>query len=65
MAFAVPDVDADRRATWRVGGITFESYDEPGHRTPRAIATIGPGRAARFKDPAGNLLAVIEFDEPL
>ena len=45
-------------------GITFESYESPA-TDAAGIATIGPGRAAWFKDPAGNLLAVIEFDEPL
>ena len=63
MAFAVPDVDL-AVAELAGRGIAFESYESPA-TDASGIATIGPGRAAWFKDPAGNLLAVIEFDEPL
>ena len=59
--FAVDNVDAavDRlKAT----GITFEKYDQPGIKTDeRGIArdTGGPAMAW-FKDPAGNILSVLQ-----
>ena len=62
MAFTVPDVEA-AVAALGARGITFEAYETPA-TDAAGIARIGPGRAAWFKDPAGNLLAVIEFDDP-
>ena len=59
--FAVDNVDTavDRlKAT----GITFEKYDQPGIKTDdRGIARDSGGPAiAWFKDPAGNILSVLE-----
>ena len=54
-------VDAEVAAL-RARGITFEAYETPA-TDAAGIARIGPGRAAWFKDPAGNLLAVIQFDD--
>ena len=62
MAFTVDDVDAEV-ADLKARGVVFEEYEAP--RTDGGIATIGPGRAAWFKDPDGNLLAVLQFDEPV
>ncbi len=62
MAFTVPDVEA-AVAELRARGVVFETYESP--KTDGGIATIGPGRAAWFKDPQQNLLAVIEFSEPV
>jgi len=62
MAFTVDDVDA-AVADLKARGVVFEEYDAP--RTVGGIATIGPGRAAWFKDPDGNLLAVLQFDDPV
>ncbi len=62
MAFTVPDVEAEVMAL-RARGVVFEDYETP--KTEGGIATIGAGRAAWFKDPQGNLLAVIEFREPV
>jgi catechol 2,3-dioxygenase-like lactoylglutathione lyase family enzyme len=62
MAFTVADVEAEV-AELETRGVVFESYDSP--RTEGGIATIGPGRAAWFKDPDGNLLAILQFDEPV
>jgi catechol 2,3-dioxygenase-like lactoylglutathione lyase family enzyme len=62
MAFTVGDVDAEV-AELKSRGIVFEEYEAP--RTDGGIATIGPGRAAWFKDPDGNLLAVLQFDDPV
>ncbi len=62
MAFTVDDVDAEV-ADLKARGVVFEEYEAP--RTEGGIATIGPGRAAWFKDPDGNLLAVLQFDDPV
>ena len=62
MAFTVDDIDAEV-ADLRARGVVFEDYETP--RTEGGIATIGPGRAAWFKDPDGNLLAVIQFHDPV
>ena len=62
MAFTVDDVDAEV-ADLKARGVVFEEYEAP--RTVGGIATIGPGRAAWFKDPDGNLLAVLQFDDPV
>jgi catechol 2,3-dioxygenase-like lactoylglutathione lyase family enzyme len=62
MAFTVDDVDAEV-ANLKARGVIFEDYEAP--RTKGGIATIGPGRAAWFKDPDGNLLAVLQFDDPV
>ena len=62
MAFTVANVETEV-AELEARGVVFESYDSP--RTEGGIATIGPGRAAWFKDPDGNLLAILEFDDPV
>lgn len=62
MAFTVDDIDAEV-ADLRTRGVVFETYQTP--QTTDGIATIGPGRAAWFKDPDGNLLAVIQFHDPV
>jgi catechol 2,3-dioxygenase-like lactoylglutathione lyase family enzyme len=56
-AFVVDDVDA-AVAGLRERGVVFEEYDLPGLRTEGGIATLGLVRAAWFKDPDGNILAV-------
>ena len=59
--FSVDDVDTavDRLKS---SGITFEKYDQPGIKTDdRGIARDSGGPAiAWFKDPAGNILSVLE-----
>ena len=60
MAFTVDDVDMEVAAL-RERGIVFEEYESP--RTEGGIARIAIGRAAWFKDPHGNLLAVVQFDD--
>ena len=62
MAFTVDDVEAEV-AGLRALGVEFETYETPA--TIDGIATIGPGRAAWFKDPDGNLLALIQFHDPV
>lgn len=61
MAFTVPDIDA---AVAQLQGlrVVFEEYEAP--RTEGGIARFPVGRAAWFKDPDGNLIGVLQFDEP-
>ena len=41
--------------------VTFEHYDEGSIRTDdRGIAVIGNSKSAWFKDPDGNLLAIVQ-----
>jgi catechol 2,3-dioxygenase-like lactoylglutathione lyase family enzyme len=41
-------------------GVTFEQYDEPLKTDAKGIAHSDAGKAAWFKDPDGNVLAIIE-----
>ena len=41
-------------------GVTFEEYDMPGLKTHNGIATGGGAKSAWFKDPDGNILAVVQ-----
>ena len=41
-------------------GIRFESYQQPEFRTDENGITAGNPRVAWFKDPAGNILSVVE-----
>ena len=61
MAFTVLDVEAEV-AELQGRGVVFESTSR--RRPTTASRPCRPGRAAWFKDPHGNLLAVIQFDEP-
>jgi catechol 2,3-dioxygenase-like lactoylglutathione lyase family enzyme len=57
--FPVDDIEA--AVDWLTGrGVTFEHYDEGPIKTDaKGIATPGP-KQAWFRDPAGNILSVIE-----
>jgi len=62
--FVVPDVDAAVDTLAR-SGITFEHYDEPDLKTDVKGISRGDGgkrgpTIAWFKDPAGNILSVVE-----
>ena len=61
LAFSVPDVEAAVRDL-RGRGVVFEEYQTP--RTVDGVARMPIGRAAWFRDPAGNLLGLVEFDTP-
>jgi catechol 2,3-dioxygenase-like lactoylglutathione lyase family enzyme len=61
IAFTVEDIEAEV-ADLRARGVVFEEYEAP--KTTDGIGRVGSGRAAWFKDPHQNLLAVIQFDEP-
>ncbi len=41
-------------------GVVFEEYDFPGLKTTGGIATAGGAKSAWFKDPEGNILALIQ-----
>jgi hypothetical protein len=43
--------------------VIFEDYETP--KTEHGIGRVGAGRAAWFKDPDGNLIGVLEFDDPV
>lgn len=61
MSFTVPDIEAEVTQL-RQRGVVFEEYETP--RTENGIARMPAGRAAWFKDPDGNLIGLIQFDEP-
>jgi catechol 2,3-dioxygenase-like lactoylglutathione lyase family enzyme len=57
VGFTVDDFDGALEAL-RGRGVTFEDYDLPGLKTEDGVATFGDLRAAWFKDPDGNILAI-------
>ena len=56
-AFRVDDLDSVVAAV-RARGVNLEEYDLPGLRTVDGIASMGDMRAAWFKDPDGNIVAI-------
>jgi len=62
MAFTVPDVAAEV-AELRARGVVFEEYEALPTRD--GIGRVGAGQAAWFKDPEGNLIGILEFDDPV
>jgi predicted enzyme related to lactoylglutathione lyase len=62
MSFVVDDIEREV-GELRSRGVGFEDYEMP--KTVEGIATMPAGRAAWFKDPAGNLLGLIQFDDPV
>jgi catechol 2,3-dioxygenase-like lactoylglutathione lyase family enzyme len=56
-AFLVKDVAMEVKQL-QEKGVKFEEYDFPGLKTINGIASIGEKKAAWFKDPAGNILAI-------
>ena len=61
MAFTVFDIEAEV-AELQARGVVFEAYEMP--KTENGVATMPAGKAAWFKDPHGNLLGLIQFDDP-
>jgi hypothetical protein len=49
-------------AELRSRGVLFEEYDEPELKTVNGIARLGPDEVAFFKDPSGNILALVQED---
>ena len=72
--YPTPNAGTNRasQAFWRVDdierevadlksrGVTFEEYDQPGLKTVNGIATGGGAKSAWFKDPEGNILAIVQ-----
>ena len=54
----VDDVEATVAAL-KDKGVAFEEYDYPSLKTVDGIATLGSMQAAWFRDPDGNLLALV------
>lgn len=40
--------------------MTFEEYDTPGMKTKDGIAVAGGAKSAWFKDPDGNIFALVQ-----
>ncbi|MDQ2854059.1 MAG: VOC family protein [Chloroflexota bacterium] len=55
--FEVTDLEAAMHEL-RGQGVIFEEYDRP--PTREGIAQLGPNRGAWFKDPDGNILALVQ-----
>ena len=64
MGFSVNDIAA-AVADLRGRGVTFESYDFPGFDKATGIATFPGNKSAWFKDSEGNLLGIVQIDDPL
>ena len=41
-------------------GVKFEEYDMPGMKTENGIMTAGGAKSAWFKDPDGNIMAIVQ-----
>lgn len=55
--FQVPDLEASIQEL-RSREVVFEAYESP--KTVDGIAQLGPNRGAWFKDPDGNIFALVE-----
>jgi catechol 2,3-dioxygenase-like lactoylglutathione lyase family enzyme len=58
LGFRITGIDAEV-ADLKRRGVVFEEYESP--RTVDGIATLPIGRAAWFRDPDGNLIAMLEY----
>ena len=58
--FWVKDVEAEVKEL-RGKGVKFEEYDMPGIKTVNDIADFDGVKAAWFKDPDGNILAISQM----
>ena len=56
--WVVKDVEATVKEL-RGRGITFEHYDFPGVKVQGDVHVVGKSKAAWFKDPDGNILAIV------
>ena len=60
VTFVVPDVPASV-SELQSKGVTFEEYDMPQLKTDNGVATNPDGsKAAWFRDPDGNMLALVQ-----
>ena len=58
VGFEVTNLEASM-GELRANGVVFEEYDRP--PTHEGIAQLGPNRGAWFKDPDGNILALVQL----
>ena len=58
MTWVVGDVEAEVKALTEKG-VVFEHYDFPGMKRTGDVHDTGHGKAAWFKDPDGNILAIV------
>jgi hypothetical protein len=58
VTWPVADVDAEVKLL-KGRGVQFEHYDFPGMTRNGDIHDTGRGKAAWFKDPEGNILAIV------
>lgn len=54
----VKDIDAEVQAL-KAKGVAFEKYDFPGTTRKGDVHVMGKTKAAWFKDPDGNILAIV------
>jgi catechol 2,3-dioxygenase-like lactoylglutathione lyase family enzyme len=57
--WTVKDLRAEMKEL-RGKGVVFEEYDNPDFKTVDGIATGGGAMSAWFKDPDGNILAIVQ-----
>jgi len=55
----VDDVESEV-AQLQKRGVVFEEYNMPGLKTVNGVMTDGSNKAAWFKDPEGNIMAIIQ-----
>jgi catechol 2,3-dioxygenase-like lactoylglutathione lyase family enzyme len=55
----VDDIEREVRDL-KARGVKFEDYDMPGEKSPSGVVTTGGAKAAWFKDPEGNIMALIQ-----
>jgi catechol 2,3-dioxygenase-like lactoylglutathione lyase family enzyme len=58
VTWTVDDTEAEVRALNKKG-VTFEHYDFPGMTLKGDVHVMGEMKAAWFKDPDGNILAIV------
>jgi catechol 2,3-dioxygenase-like lactoylglutathione lyase family enzyme len=46
-------------------GVRFEEYDMPDFKTVNGVVQTPDGKAAWFKDTEGNIIGVVQMDEPM
>jgi catechol 2,3-dioxygenase-like lactoylglutathione lyase family enzyme len=59
MSWTVDDIEAEV-ADLKARGVVFEEYDTPNLKTVNGVASLGPVKAAWFKDSEGNFLALAQ-----
>ncbi|MFI5262663.1 MAG: VOC family protein [Candidatus Limnocylindrales bacterium] len=63
LAFMSDDLEAEV-AELKRRGVVFEEYDYPTLKTVDSIAQLAGLRAAWFKDTEGNIIGVVQFEQP-